>query len=60
MFTFDALCSLSWLRYVDTVSTLGLRPLLVLLESASNKELLLCLCCSGPVETELLCLADDD
>ena len=28
----------SWLRYVETVSTLGLRPLLVLLESASNTE----------------------
>lgn len=28
----------SWLRYVETVSTLGLRPLLVLLESASNTK----------------------
>jgi len=26
----------SWLKYVDTVSTLGLRPLLVLLESTSS------------------------
>ena len=34
----------SWLRYVDTVSTLGLRPLLVLLESASNTESLTPLC----------------
>lgn len=32
----ESLSLLSWLKYVDTVSTLGLRPDLVLLESASS------------------------